>query len=63
VIPRVRKNVEASEAAYIAGQVDFLSLVDVQRSLLSALLEEESALAEYAMRLADLVRATGGSLR
>jgi outer membrane protein TolC len=62
VIPRVRKNLEASEAAYVAGQVDFLSLVDTQRTLLSSLLEKEASLAEYTTRRAELVRATGGAL-
>jgi outer membrane protein TolC len=61
VIPRVRKNLEASEAAYMAGQVDFLSLIDTQRTLLSALLEKEAALSEYTARRAELVRATGGA--
>jgi outer membrane protein TolC len=61
VIPRVRKNIEASEAAYVAGQVDFLSLIDTQRTLLSALLDKEAALSEYTTRRAELTRAIGGS--
>ena len=61
VVPRVRKNLEASEAAYAAGQVDFLSLIDTQRTLLSALLEEERSRSEYTTRRAELERAVGGS--
>jgi outer membrane protein TolC len=61
VIPRVRKNLEASEAAYVAGQVDFLSLIDTQRSLLSALLDAEMSLSEYTTRRAELERAVGGA--
>jgi outer membrane protein TolC len=62
VIPRVRKNLEASEAAYVAGQIDFLTLIDTQRTLLTSLLARESALAELASRRAELVKAVGGSL-
>lgn len=61
VIPRVRRNVEASEAAYAAGQVDFLSLVDTQRTLLQALLEREATLADLTIRQAELGRAIGGA--
>jgi outer membrane protein TolC len=62
VIPRVRRNLEASEAAYVAGQIDFLTLVDTQRMLLTSLLAREAALAELASRRAELVKAVGGSL-
>jgi outer membrane protein TolC len=61
VIPRVRKNIAASEAAYVAGQIDFLNLIDTQRTLLASLVDEEAARAEYTTRRAELVRAVGGA--
>ena len=51
---------KASEAAYVAGKIDFLALIDSQRMLLMKLLERERAAAEYAVRRAELERAAGG---
>jgi outer membrane protein TolC len=59
-VPRARQNVAASEAAYMAGQIDFVSLLDAQRMLLAEELAAERALAEHAARRAELARAVGG---
>jgi outer membrane protein TolC len=54
------ENVKVSEAAYAAGQVDFLALIDAQRMLVMRQLERERARAEHAARRAELERALGG---
>ena len=59
-VPRAEQNVKASEAAYVAGRIDLLALIDSQRMLLAQLLERERALADYTMRRAELERAIGG---
>jgi len=51
-----------SETAYQAGTIDFLSLVDAQRSLLQYQLEYEKAIAENAQRLAELEMLAGVQL-
>jgi outer membrane protein TolC len=59
-VPRAEQNVKVSEAAYAAGQIDLLALLDAQRILLMRQLERERALAEHAARKAELERAVGG---
>jgi len=59
-VPRAEQNVKASEAAYVAGQIDFLALIDSQRMLLMKRIERERALADYTMRTAELERTVGG---
>lgn len=59
-VPRAEQNVKASEAAYAAGQIDFLTLIDSQRMLLMKRVERERALADYTVRKAELERAVGG---
>ncbi len=59
VVPRAQDAFKAAETAYTAGQIDFLALLDAQRSLLSKELERERALAEHAMRRMDLEKAVG----
>ena len=62
VIPKAKEMVTASETAYQAGTVDFLSLIDAQRSLLQYQLEYEKAVAENAQRLAELEMLAGVEL-
>lgn len=62
VIPKAKEMVAASETAYQAGTVDFLSLIDAQRSLLQYQLEYEKAVAENAQRLAELEMLAGVEL-
>jgi outer membrane protein TolC len=62
VIPKAREMLVVSETAYQAGTIDFLSLVDAQRSLLQYQLEYEKAIAENAQRLAELEMLAGVQL-
>ena len=62
VIPKAREMLAVSETAYQAGTIDFLSLVDAQRSLLQYQLEYEKAVAENAQRLAELEMLAGVQL-
>lgn len=59
-LPRVESAIRASEAAYVAKQIEFSALVDTERQLLTKKLERERALAEYTIARAELERATGG---
>lgn len=62
VIPKADEMVAASETAYGAGTVDFLSLIDAQDKLLKYELLYERALAENSQKQAMLERITGASL-
>ena len=62
VIPKTREMVLASETAYQAATIDFLSLLDAQNKLLKYELFYERALAENAQKLAKLERIAGASL-
>jgi len=59
ILPSARHSVEAAQASYTAGRLDFLRLIESQRQLLS--LEEGyyEAVAEYHQRIAELGRQTG----
>jgi outer membrane protein TolC len=59
VIPKAKEMLAASEMAYRGGTVDFLSLLDAQRSLLQYQLEYEKAIAENAQRLAEIEMLAG----
>jgi len=54
--------VGASETAYSAGTVDFLSLIDAERTLLRFRLERERARANQQQRLAELEMLVGAEL-
>lgn len=58
-LARARQNVAVSETAYATGGIDLLALIDSQRTLLAQQREAERALADYAVRLAELERAVG----
>ena len=62
VIPKTREMVLASETAYQAATIDFLSLLDAQDKLLKYELLYERALAQNAQKLAKLERIAGASL-
>jgi outer membrane protein TolC len=62
VIPKAKEMLAASETAYRGGTVDFLSLLDAQRSLLQYQLEYEKAVAENAQRLAEIEMLAGVEL-
>ena len=59
IIPKVKEMVAASESAYQAGSLDFLSLIDSQRTLLKYQLEYERVVADNGQRLAELEMLTG----
>lgn len=62
IIPKVKEMVITSESAYRGGSLDFLSLVDSQRSLIRYQLEYERIVADNAQRLAELEMLTGAQL-
>ena len=62
VIPKVKEMIIASESAYQAGSLDFLSLVDSQRTLIRYQLEYERVVADNGQRLAELEMLTGTQL-
>jgi outer membrane protein TolC len=62
VIPKIKEMVIASESAYQAGSLDFLSLVDSQRTLIRYQLEYERVVADNGQRLAELEMLTGTQL-
>lgn len=62
IIPKIKEMVLASESAYEAATIDFLSLIDAQDKLLNYELLYERAAAENAQNLAKLERIAGTSL-
>jgi outer membrane protein, heavy metal efflux system len=58
-LPASRDYVEAARAGFESGRNSFLALIDAQRSLRSAELDAERALAEVSRRRAELDRALG----
>jgi outer membrane protein TolC len=58
-LPRAEQNVQVTEVAYTAGQVDFLDLIDAQRMRLTQQLELERTRAERSTAEAELRRALG----
>jgi len=62
LIPKTKELLQASEAAYRSGMVDFLSLIDAQRMLLEYYLSYERALVDNRQKLAELEMLTGTEL-
>lgn len=62
VIPQARQTLEASRVAYQADRLDFLALLDNQRTLLDSQLSYYRALSDLAQARADLERAVGAEL-
>lgn len=62
LVPKAEELVGASETAYSAGTVDFLSLIDAERTLLRFRLERERARANQQQRLAELEMLVGVEL-
>jgi outer membrane protein TolC len=59
LIPKGLQLLGASEAAYKAGAIDFLSLIDAQQTLLNFQLQHERAMADNRQRLAELEMLVG----
>ena len=62
IIPKAREMLTASETAYQAGTIDFLSLIDAQRKFLEYRLIYEKVMADNAQRLSELEMLTGKEL-
>jgi outer membrane protein TolC len=62
LVPRARELIGTSEAAYMAGTVDFLALIDAQRTLLQFSLERERFLADRQQQLARIEMLAGVDL-
>lgn len=59
LLPRAKQALNVTHSAFETGKVDFLDLVDAQRTYLEFQLSLERALADYAQRLAELEMLTG----
>ena len=62
LIPKGEELLQASETAYKAGTIDFLSLIDSQRLLLDYYLSYQRALADNRQKLAELEMLAGAEL-
>ena len=62
LVPKAEELLGASETAYKAGTIDFLSLVDAQRMLLKYQLFYERAVADNGQKLAELEMLAGTQL-
>ncbi len=62
LIPKAEQLVNASEAAYKSGTVDFLSLIDSQRMLLQYTLDYQRLLTDNQQKLAELEMLTATDL-
>lgn len=63
LVPKAEQSLKASEAAYSAGSVDFLNLIDSERSLLAFQLSYYKAIRDYEQRFAEIEMIVGQSLR
>jgi len=62
LIPKAKELLEASETAYKAGTIDFLSLINAQQKLLEFQLRYERAVADNQQSLAELEMLAGTEL-
>lgn len=62
LIPGARELIRASEAAYMAGTIDFLNLISAQQDLLKFRLERQRSWADQQQRLAELEMLVGAEL-
>ena len=59
LLPQARQALDAANTAYQAAQIDFLSFLDAQRTLLNLRIEEQRALRDYRQHLTQLEQAIG----
>jgi len=59
LLPQARQALDAGNTAYQAAQIDFLSFLDTQRTLLNLSIEEQRALRDYRQHLAQLEQTVG----
>lgn len=62
LVPNAEDLIGSSEAAYLGGSIDFLSLLEAQRTLIKYRLEEERTLTTQQQRLAELEMLVGTDL-
>lgn len=62
MMAQAESSLESSLAGYQSGTVDFLNLLDAERTLLKLRLDHVRALAQYRKYIAGLERAVGGDL-
>ncbi|MHC4424597.1 MAG: TolC family protein [Planctomycetota bacterium] len=62
LVPKAHELVDASESAYQGGTIDFLSLIDAQRTLLKFELLYERAVTDNQQKLAELEMLIGAEL-
>jgi outer membrane protein, heavy metal efflux system len=62
LVPRAQELIAASEAAYLAGTIDFLNLISAQQTLLQFRLERERSWSDQQQRLAELEKLVGADL-
>lgn len=63
VLPQAEQALEAARIGYQAGRVDFLNLIDSERTLRDFQLEYYTALAQFEKYIAELERSAGAELR
>jgi outer membrane protein TolC len=62
VLPAAERNIKAATSAYVAGKINFLSLLEAQRNLVAIRDRFYELLASYHSRQATLERVIGGPL-
>ena len=62
LVPRAQELIGASEAAYMAGTIDFLNLISAQQDLLKFRLERQRFWADQQQKLAELEMLVGAGL-
>lgn len=62
LLPAADTYLESGRAAYVAGSIDFLSLMEAVRQFIDQQIDYQRTLTEYHRSLADLERAVGTSL-
>jgi outer membrane protein, heavy metal efflux system len=59
ILPQSQQTLEVSRVGYQTDQVDFLAILENERTVLGSQLEYDKALGDFQQALADLERATG----
>ncbi|MCA9396045.1 MAG: TolC family protein, partial [Candidatus Omnitrophica bacterium] len=63
LVPKAEQSLKASETAYSSGSVEFLNLIDSERSLLNFQLAYYRSIRDYEQRFAELEMIVGQPLR
>jgi outer membrane protein TolC len=62
ILPAAQGNVASANAGYVAGNVDFLRLIEAQRELLELREKHQEAIADFHRRQAELERVVGAPI-